>query len=1172
MSSLEGPMPEPAPEPEGDTYEDGASAGAVLGVLREQDVEHTEEIVGRGASGIVRKGRLTLPNSSQVWVAIKALAPGATKGEVQMFQKEFKIALQASQKCPGACTMYGCIIREDALCLVMKLYADSMNHFLDKHRDPHDDTKRLPLCQEDAIKWASQIAEALVQLHRENIVVQDLKPGNLLMDEDGSLFIADYGLADIADRTILSRSTMATGGTPAYMAPEQYDSQIGISDKTDIWAFGCVVVEMLTGVVPWSGKKSQEIMMALLVKKQVPDIPQGLPTELETLLRDCLSLEPAHRPTAANVTAALKPLLQHIAAESQRRADEDAAAAATAAFSGGGATGAGVDPSILKHLHDRIAALERLSSTAVAAPTIDPQLKRAMEQRGLTSTQQAALVRDGLMYVSQLQDLQDQDFRLLGIHLPRTSTQRAGHPQGTAQPTSQTEKDQLRNLLEREGEKISAAGRATLMSFVGSLTQLCQLSLQTMQVIGLNITDRRYLANLTLDGPTTLKNILVLQKSALTERMTLDGIRMLSSKHQCNDVMDVLQLDIGDASQFTDRKDREVVGSLILSGGHTPRLSAVGQQALQKAGHRDSSDLLALDSGALATLIGLPPADASLVFTRGQSHKISRKGLAFLDAGGKKTLHEVYPLKTANAQDFGMSQDDAYVINELVKPENRAPVTWQLPSAPVASDSVPAVPLAGFNVTNDQSVEVWPCSLAGDPAMRMEMEKRGFSGREQSCLVAEGINTVAQLRGLADVDFTVLKIMVTGGYNNLKHTAMTQLQNARKVEPCTDEIAARVRDALATRSAIASAEAQDFANLAKVMADPQPVSFDDIAVCCNKNTATRLTLLYQALPALEKDYNSSDAEKQELSAELDQCAGYVSPASKAMLVEFVGSVKNIHRLSAPTPNHRGAVRKLGLTFAEQLAASECAVAFLRPRDVEESFSRDLQQKHSITQPGADAIARSGRTGVSDLLVLKTDPSIVMALGLSADDVTKVSQVQLTFTETNGLTISGNTASGQRVVGDGQWRAAACGNNVMYTGRHYVEFRHAGGSSSPSGLHYGVVDESFNARGGTPAHQNAAGGTWMLQHQTGQLRVGNATIAWSGSDQVQGAPGSTLGLLLDLYDGSLSVYKGGTFLGFAVPPNSLVGPLRWCADCQCYTTAANVSTHGVIAQITAKPTP
>ena len=149
-----------------------------------------------------------------------------------------------------------------------------------------------------------------MQLHAEGIVVQDLKPGNLLMDERDQVVISDFGLAAVLTSTMASAQTSTTqgGGTPAYKAPEQYDSDVfgRVSERTDLWALGCVVVEMLTGFPPWRGKQPMEIMMNVAGKRQAPAVPPEARGSLEGLVRACFSHEQRGRPSALEALESLR--------------------------------------------------------------------------------------------------------------------------------------------------------------------------------------------------------------------------------------------------------------------------------------------------------------------------------------------------------------------------------------------------------------------------------------------------------------------------------------------------------------------------------------------------------------------------------------------------------------------------------------------------------------------------------------------------------------------------------------------------------------------------------------------------------------------------------------------------------------------------------------------------
>ena len=282
--------------------------------LRDADVTHSGEIVGRGGSGVVRKGTLRLPDGTVVAVAIKMLHAGATESEERSFRKELRVGQRASERCPRACQIYGCVRHEGALCLVMKLYRRSLHVVLDERRSPDGSNYVRPLRPEEVSALCTQILEGLGQLHAEGIVVQDLKPANILLDERDQLVISDFGLAAVLHGTVSaaqsSTTTVPGGGTPAYRAPEQYDEEAfgRITPKTDMWAFACVAIELLAGFAPWRGKQPMQIMMSVAGKGQAPAVPEQAPEPLSQLLGSCLSHAQDARPTAAQALEALRQL------------------------------------------------------------------------------------------------------------------------------------------------------------------------------------------------------------------------------------------------------------------------------------------------------------------------------------------------------------------------------------------------------------------------------------------------------------------------------------------------------------------------------------------------------------------------------------------------------------------------------------------------------------------------------------------------------------------------------------------------------------------------------------------------------------------------------------------------------------------------------------------------
>ena len=139
-----------------------------------------------------------------------------------------------------------------------------------------------PLPIEEALSIAGQIAEALGAAHERGIVHRDLKPANVKLRDDGVVKVLDFGIAksmaprddrDLSAPTLTAAALTAPGrmvGTPAYMAPEQVSGR-SADKRCDIWAFGCVLFEMLTGRRAFEGCEVADVLAAVLTRA----IPTG---------------------------------------------------------------------------------------------------------------------------------------------------------------------------------------------------------------------------------------------------------------------------------------------------------------------------------------------------------------------------------------------------------------------------------------------------------------------------------------------------------------------------------------------------------------------------------------------------------------------------------------------------------------------------------------------------------------------------------------------------------------------------------------------------------------------------------------------------------------------------------------------------------------------------------
>ena len=174
-------------------------------------------------------------------------------------------------------------------------------------RDRMNREKQLPI--EDAVKIASEIADALNSAHNHDVIHRDIKPENILLEE-GHAVVADFGIAraiHAAGGDTLTATGLAVG-TPVYMSPEQASGMNDVDARTDIYSMGCVLYEMLAGAPPFSGPTPQ----AILARKSVEQVPSlrlvrdTVPDTVERVIMQALANAPSDRyATAAQLAAAL---------------------------------------------------------------------------------------------------------------------------------------------------------------------------------------------------------------------------------------------------------------------------------------------------------------------------------------------------------------------------------------------------------------------------------------------------------------------------------------------------------------------------------------------------------------------------------------------------------------------------------------------------------------------------------------------------------------------------------------------------------------------------------------------------------------------------------------------------------------------------------------------------
>ncbi|MFJ9417601.1 PQQ-binding-like beta-propeller repeat protein [Streptomyces sp. NPDC101227] len=243
--------------------------------------------VGRGGMGEVWEGRDKVIGRR---VAVKLLPDQQHGTASDLFFREARTAGGLNHR--GVVTVHdmGRDPRDGALYLVME-YVSGRNLAVVLREDG-------PPRPAVSVEWAAQTAAALAAAHDAGVVHRDLKPANLMLTDGGEVKVLDFGIARFMAATDKSSQVM---GTLAYMAPERFGQHSGDA-RSDLYAFGCVLHELLTGQTPFTGGDPISLMTAHL--HEAPDAPSarraGLPAGLDALVLRLLAKDPADRPQSAS--------------------------------------------------------------------------------------------------------------------------------------------------------------------------------------------------------------------------------------------------------------------------------------------------------------------------------------------------------------------------------------------------------------------------------------------------------------------------------------------------------------------------------------------------------------------------------------------------------------------------------------------------------------------------------------------------------------------------------------------------------------------------------------------------------------------------------------------------------------------------------------------------------
>ncbi|GMH30498.1 hypothetical protein Nepgr_032341 [Nepenthes gracilis] len=278
-------------------------------------------------------------------VAVRKVAMGE-ETDVEWVQSQLENLRRAAMWCRNVCTFHG-VTRLDkaSLCLVMDRCYGSV--LLEMQRNEG----RLTL--EQILRYGADVARGVTELHAAGVVCMNLKPSNLLLDASGRAVVSDYGLPAIlkkpacrkaqadCDTSRIHSCMDCTMLSPHYTAPEAWepvkkslnlfwDDAIGISAESDAWSFGCTLVEMCTGSIPWAGMNAEEIYRSVVKARRLPPqyasvVGVGIPRDLWKMIGECLQFKASKRPTFGDMLAIFLRHLQELPRSPPASPDNDLA-------------------------------------------------------------------------------------------------------------------------------------------------------------------------------------------------------------------------------------------------------------------------------------------------------------------------------------------------------------------------------------------------------------------------------------------------------------------------------------------------------------------------------------------------------------------------------------------------------------------------------------------------------------------------------------------------------------------------------------------------------------------------------------------------------------------------------------------------------------------------------
>ncbi|KAI4345087.1 hypothetical protein L6164_012251 [Bauhinia variegata] len=247
------------------------------------------KLLGRGTFGHVYLGFNSESGQMCAIKEVKVVSDDQTSKEcLKQLNQEINLLNQLSHQ--NIVRYYGSELGEETLSVYLEYVSGGSIHKLLQEYGPFNE----PVIQ----NYTRQIVSGLAYLHERNTVHRDIKGANILVDPNGEIKLADFGMAKHINS---STSMLSFKGSPYWMAPEVVMNTNGYSLPVDIWSLGCTILEMAASKPPWSQYEGVAAIFKIGNSKDMPEIPEHLSNDAKNFIKLCLQRDPSARPSASQL-------------------------------------------------------------------------------------------------------------------------------------------------------------------------------------------------------------------------------------------------------------------------------------------------------------------------------------------------------------------------------------------------------------------------------------------------------------------------------------------------------------------------------------------------------------------------------------------------------------------------------------------------------------------------------------------------------------------------------------------------------------------------------------------------------------------------------------------------------------------------------------------------------